>query len=149
MVKYHQGQYFPINKGKYIGNVNHIYYRSGLELKLFKWCDTNPDILNWNSEEIVIPYENPFDGKTHRYYMDVIIKYLDKDGNQQVALIEVKPYDQCIPPVQPKSRISKSYKYKVKMYMINQCKWQAAEEFAKKHNMKFFILTEKQIDALR
>jgi hypothetical protein len=54
--KFHQGKFVPKFPSKYIGNVNNIVFRSGLEYHFFKFFDENPSITNWGSEEIVIPY---------------------------------------------------------------------------------------------
>jgi len=147
--KWQQGEYYPKNTEKYIGNAQAIVYRSSYELLAFKWVDMNPDILYWCSEEVIIPYLSPLDNRIHKYYMDLLIKYKDKHGQIKNALIEIKPSDQTVPPKPPKKRTSKSYKTKVKAFIINQAKWQAAEQFAKKHDMKFIIMTEKHLNALR
>ena len=39
------------------------------------YCDNNPNILEWGSEEIIIPYKSPFLKKVHRYFPDFFIKY--------------------------------------------------------------------------
>ena len=39
------------------------------------YCDNNPNILEWGSEEIIIPYKSPLDKKVHRYFPDFFIKY--------------------------------------------------------------------------
>ena len=44
------------------------------------FCDNNPSILQWGSEEIIIPYRAP-DGKVRRYYPDFYIKVREKSGN--------------------------------------------------------------------
>ena len=48
------------------------------ELRFMKYCDSNPSILEWSSEEIVIPYRG-LDKKIHRYYP----RLLDKIKMQQ------------------------------------------------------------------
>jgi len=77
--KYVQGIYRPKNKHKYAGNVNEIIYRSSYELQFMNICDNNPAILEWASEEFVIPYIKPTDNKTHRYFLDFWIKYRSDD----------------------------------------------------------------------
>ena len=63
-----------------------------------KYCDGNPSILEWGSEEIVIPYRSPLDNRIHRYFVDFYIKVKDVDGNIQKYLIEVKPKKQTREP---------------------------------------------------
>jgi hypothetical protein len=86
--KFKQGIYKPINLKKYRGE-DHPRFLSSWELKLFRWCDMNDDVLEWSSEGIVIPYTNPVTEKTSSYFPDVAIKmkvknvikkFLDKSG---------------------------------------------------------------------
>ena len=49
------------------------------------FCDRNSSVLEWGSEEIVIPYRSPIDGRAHRYYVDFYIKITPKSN-------EVKKY---------------------------------------------------------
>ena len=71
--QYKQGIYKPSDK--YVGS-NKPIYRSSWELKFFRWCDSNPNVLEWTSESICIPYTSPLDGRVHRYFVDntVVIK---------------------------------------------------------------------------
>ena len=73
--KYKQGIYTPIYPEKFIGK--QATYRSGLELKFFRFCDNNANVLKWGSENVVVPYISPLDHRTHRYFVDnyVVIKY--------------------------------------------------------------------------
>lgn len=52
--KFYQGYYKPSNPEKYAGRELPIY-RSGIEWKFFKFCDTNPNITKWISEGVIIP----------------------------------------------------------------------------------------------
>ncbi len=87
--RYRQGIFNPVNSQKYIGKGKPTY-RSGWELKFFRWADLNENILAWGSENIIIPYLNPLDGKVHRYFVDnyVVIK---EGENIKKYLIEIKP----------------------------------------------------------
>ena len=74
----YKGRYQPTNPLKYKGNYRNIIYRSLWERKFMKYCDRNPNILEWGSEEFCLPYKSPLDNKVHRYFPDFyIIKYLD------------------------------------------------------------------------
>ncbi len=109
-----------------------------------KWCDTSPSVLEWGSETIVIPYKSPVDNKVHRYYVDFYIKVRDKNGNITKYLIEIKPEKFTKPPDRPKKQ-TKKFIDEVFLYGTNQAKWKAAEEFCIERNMKFMVLTEKDL----
>jgi len=108
------------------------------------YCDNNPAIIEWGSEEVIIPYKSPLDQKVHRYFPDFYIKYVNRQGHNIRELIEVKPKKQCSPPKQPK-RQTRKYLQECATYMINQAKWKAAEEFCKDRRMGFRILTEDHL----
>ena len=99
--RFRQGIFKPINSKKYIGKGDPTY-RSGWELKFFRWADLNENILAWGSENIVIPYLNPLDSKIHRYFVDNFIIFKDKNGNKNKFIIEIKPSKQTKRPVKTK-----------------------------------------------
>ena len=68
------GLYKPNNPKKYKGNPTTIIYRSSWEQKFMKFCDRTSSIVEWGSEEYIIPYRCPTDGRRHRYYPDFYIK---------------------------------------------------------------------------
>lgn len=141
---FRQGIFRCRNAEKYKGDVNKIFYRSGLELKAFRFMDSNPNILEWSSEETIIPYENPLTGRVSRYFVDLYAKIKDKNGNIKRFLIEIKPSSQTLPP-QQKTRNIKSLRYQQAEYLKNQAKWQSADQYAKKKGMSFVLLTEKHL----
>lgn len=143
--KYHQGKYRPINPQKYIGNPCNIIYRSGWEKIFLKWCDITSSVISYGSEELVIPYISPIDNKIHRYYIDFFIIVRQSDGTVKKFAIEIKPYNQTIPPKITKKMMTESIKYKLETYSINTAKWNAARKFCKQHNMDFVILTERNL----
>ena len=51
--QYKQGKYTPVNKEKYNGK-HTPEYRSSWELKFFRWCDRNDNVLKWSSESTVV-----------------------------------------------------------------------------------------------
>ena len=69
----YSGRYSIKNASKYKGDANNIIYRSLWEKAVFQWCDKNPKVKQWSSEEIVIPYYYEVDKKYHRYFVDVKI----------------------------------------------------------------------------
>jgi hypothetical protein len=141
--KFLQGIFKPRNPKKYIGKETPIY-RSGWELKFFRWADTNPNILEWASEAIIVPYRNPLDGQIHRYYTDGVV--LIKEGDKLTKyVIEIKPSSQTVPPVATKRKKQSSLIYETRQYAVNTAKWSAAQTWADQHGYKFLILTEKHL----
>jgi hypothetical protein len=136
--------YSPKFPEKYKGNKHNIVYRSNYELVAFRFFDLNPNVVEWSSEETIIPYANPLTGRTSRYFVDVYAKMRDKNGEIRKYLIEIKPHSQTLPPVQ-KNRKTKSLVYQQAEYVKNQAKWKAATEWCNKKNMTFVILTEKHL----
>ena len=139
-----KGKFIPRNVSKYRGDYKNIIYRSSWELKFMKYCDLNKSILEWGSEEIVIPYRSPLDNRVHRYFVDFYIKVKDINGNLQRYLIEVKPKKQTKEP-KVQQRMTKRYIYEVTEYAKNQAKWAAAKDFCDDRNYKFMLITEDEL----
>ena len=57
----YRGRYIPSKPQKYKGDSSNIIYRSLWERKFMVYCDRNDNILEWGSEEIIIPYRSPLD----------------------------------------------------------------------------------------
>lgn len=141
--KYKQGFYKPVNPDKFLGST--AIYRSGLELGFFKFCDLNENVLKWGSENIVIPYVSPLDGKVHRYFVDNYV--VIKEGiNIKKYLIEIKPFNQTRPPT-TKYRKKAHLIYEQKQYTTNLAKWEAARKYCSMKGLQFLILTEKELRA--
>jgi hypothetical protein len=141
---YKQGVYIPANASKYRGNHRNIFYRSSWERIFMRWCDRNQNIIEWGSEEIVIPYRCPTDGKLHRYYPDFYIKVREQTGVLKKYIIEIKPDKQTKVPVQGK-RSRKQFLYESNTFLKNQAKWEAARKYCKKRQAEFLIFTEKEL----
>lgn len=142
---YSQGEFKPKNINKYRGSFP-IVYRSGLELKVMRWFDNNSNVISWGSESVIIPYFSPIDEKTHRYFVDFIVNLKTKEGDTKKLLIEVKPFKQTIKPVLSIYKKPTTLMYENKQYILNQVKWEAAKEWAKKKGYEFLVLTEKDIN---
>ena len=142
MRHYHKGKYKLSNPSKYKGDRDNIVFRSSWELKMFRWCDMNKNVLKWNSEEVIIPYISPLDNKKHRYFIDIYIEFIDKDGVINKIIIEIKPKKQTKPP----SKRSKRYMEEMKTYITNQTKWKYASKWAERRGMKFMVLTENELN---
>ena len=143
MRKTNKGIFIPQNPSKYRGDVYNIVYRSSWEKRAFHWADSNPSVIEWASEEIVIPYLCETDNKIHRYFVDMYVKIRSSDGSIRKFIVEIKPFEQTQPPKQ--TRNSKRYIEECMTYVKNQSKWKAATEFAKKNGIQFVILTEKEL----
>jgi len=141
----YSGKYLPSNCKKYKGNPTNIVYRSLWELKFMKWCDDNNNILEWGSEEIIVPYRSPIDGKYHRYFVDFYVKVITRTGDIKKYLIEIKPKKQTIEPAVQK-RKTKKYVTEVTTYVVNQAKWEAAREWCADRRLEFLILTEDHLN---
>jgi hypothetical protein len=144
----YQGRFKPKNPTKYMGDPTNIIYRSGWELKLMSYLDTHINVLQWSSEEVVIPYKSPIDGRRHRYFPDFYLEQINTNGIKEKILIEVKPKYQTIPPVVQTTKTkkpTKRYINEVKTWGINQAKWIAAEEFCKDRGWKFQIMHEDHL----
>ena len=141
MGRWRQGIFVPKNPAKFIGSK--AVYRSGLELKFFRFCDDNKNVKKWVSENVIVPYMSPLDNRGHKYYVDNYIEILE--GNKLVKyLVEIKHSRETKPP-KTKYKNRKHLLYEQKTFVTNQAKWQAARKYSKKRGYKFIILTEKEL----
>ena len=140
----YQGFFKPKNPSKYKGDPTNIVYRSGWELKLMLYLDQRKNVIQWSSEELIIPYISPIDNKIHRYFPDFVVTKMDKQNQKETVVIEVKPAKQCIAPKKQKE-ISRKYITEVKNWGINEAKWKAATEFCMDRGWEFKIFTEKEL----
>mgnify|MGYP003340201806 CR=1 FL=1 len=140
----YSGLFKPRYPQKYIGDPTNIVYRSSWEVKLMGWLDNNPDIISWGSEELIIPYKSPVDGRWHRYFPDFVVKVKTKDGQLKTMILEVKPKKQTLPP-EPRKRVTKQYISEVSTYGVNQSKWKAATEYCLDRGWEFRLVTEEHL----
>lgn len=141
----YKGYFKPRNPSKYKGDPTNIIYRSRWEAKFMNYLDNHPDVLQWASEELAIPYRSPVDGKVHRYFPDFIVRKRSPQGIIETLLVEIKPADQTREPVKKKT-INKAYINEVMTWGVNQAKWKAAKEYCEDRKWKFLILTEKELN---
>lgn len=140
--QFKQGVFRPRYPEKYKGTLP-ILYRSSYEKKFMVWCDSNPHVVQWGSESIVIPYPNPLTGKLSRYFVDNNITVKEKNGELKKYLIEIKPSIQTQPP--KPGRNTRALLRRQAEYVKNRAKWEAAMAWSKKKGYKFYIITEKQL----
>ena len=136
----YKGRYKVKNLDKYKGDPTSVTYRSLWERKFMLYCDDNPSVLKWSSEEIVIPYRSPIDKKVHRYFPDFIIK--TKKGKR--FMIEIKPSKYLKPPKPGKRKTKRFFGEQVE-FIRNQAKWKAASKYCDDQNMEFKVFTEKEL----
>jgi hypothetical protein len=142
-----QGKYELKNQSKYVGTLP-IFYRSSWEHRVFHFLDTNPAIIQWASESIIIPYKCQIDNKIHRYYVDVNFIVNENSGIQKRYLVEIKPYNQTIPPKMPSKKTPKAvqrYNQNLLTFQKNYDKWTYAKVWAEKNGYIFDIWTEKTL----
>jgi hypothetical protein len=140
----YKGRYRIQYPKKYKGDINDVVYRSSWELKFMKWCDTNPSIMEWGSETVVIPYKSPVDNRIHRYFVDFYIKVKNKSGEVKKYLIEIKPEKFTKPPSIPQKK-TKRFIEEVFNYGVNQSKWKYANEYCMDRGWEFLVLTERDL----
>ena len=138
----YSGLYKAKNISKYKGDHTNIIYRSLWEKAVFQWCDKNPKVKGWSSEEIVVPYYYDVDKKYHKYYVDVKIVFEDK-----TLLVEIKPEKETVPPVGAKR--TKRYITEGLTYVKNMNKWEAADSYAKDRGWEFQVWTEKTLQEMK
>lgn len=138
MAHYNQGTFVPKNPDKYVGT-QPITYRSAWELTFMNLCDQHPYIIQWASESIKIPYQDPFTGKLRNYIPDFLILYvIPSTGAQHCELIEIKPLSQSIPEAARSKKDQEAL-------ILNEAKWQAAHAWCRAHGAKFRVMTENQL----
>jgi hypothetical protein len=110
------------------------------------FCDENSSVIEWSSEEVIVPYVSPIDGKFHRYFVDFYVKVKSTDEKTKVYLIEVKPKSQTKQPEPPKTKkTSKSKIAEMRNWIINNAKWSAARSLCEDKGWEFKILTEENL----
>ena len=137
MTKYSQEFFVPKNPQKLIGNAK-PYYRSSWELAMMTFLDSHPNVIQWASESIKIPYTNPLTGKRSQYVPDFLVLYQDQNGKRKAELVEVKPKKEAMME-NAKSKRDKAF------LLVNTAKWAAAMTFCKKNGLEFRIITEDQL----
>jgi|TARA_B110000503_G_scaffold110189_1_gene164938 hypothetical protein len=139
----YKGKYTLKCPKKYVGDPSKVVYRSLWERQTFRWLEDQDNIIEWCSEEVVVPYVCQTDRKVHRYFIDVY--YKTKDGKK--FLIEIKPKKETSPPKKT-TRSSKRYITESLTYIKNMSKWKAATQFAKDNGCTFQIWTEDTLKSL-
>ena len=113
-----------------------------------RYLDHHPDVVEWASEPVKIPYSNPLptkkspDGGGQSIYIpDFLVTFLDKSGNRRTKLIEIKPLSQA---AESRGRNSSAASI---IRMKNEAKWGAATQWAMRRGVDFLVLTEAELYA--
>lgn len=142
--KTYKGRFTIKNPEKYRGDPTNIIYRSGWERTVMVFLDNNNSILEWSSEEVIIPYVSPWDNRVHRYFPDFWVKAKTNEGVKEFIL-EVKPERETQQPKKPK-RVSKRFLKEVATWGVNKAKWVAARHWCERKGMEFQIITENDLN---
>lgn len=137
MAFYNQGVFQPKNPSKYVGTFP-ITFRSAWELTFMNTCDQHPNVIQWASESIKIPYQDPMTGKWRQYIPDFLIVYVDKNGKKHGEIIEIKPLSQTLAEKAKSKRDREAL-------VLNQAKWAAAQAFCRRQGLTFRVMTEAQL----
>ena len=137
--RFYQGRYSVKNTEKYLGDPTDCIYRSSWERKAMVKFDESQSVLAWGSEPFAIPYRSPVDNRIHRYFPDFIVKA----ANNQVTLIEVKPFAETLPP-QARGKTKERYAQELQTFLVNQAKWEAARNLCAEKHWRFVVMTEKK-----
>lgn len=165
--KTHEGFYKVRYKEKYIGDPSLVVYRSSWEFSFCKWCDYSPSIIRWSSEPVKVPYydrvsklkeckklgidpNNPRNWIVKNYNTDFWIEIKSQDDSIKKWFIEIKPKNKLVKPrpapMDAPLKMQKKFNREAKEYMINEAKFAAMKEFAKRNGADFKVFTE---DTLR
>lgn len=139
----YRGKYTPQNPQKYRGDIHNIFYRSSWEFYFMRWCDLRSSVLEWGSEEVIVPYINPFDHEQHRYFVDFYVKVKTSTGTKKYW-VEVKPFRFTQEPT-PQKRKTKQFINEVIQWGVNKAKWDAASKYAARCGVEFLLLTENEL----
>ena len=135
--RFARGKFSPKNGEKYVGTKTPTY-RSSWEHAFMRLCDEHPNVYQWASESIKIPYRHPFTGKFTIYVPDFFIAYADKNGKQHAEVIEIKPENQTLLE-KAKSKQNQG------QLIVNRAKWKNAQLWCKNKGFRFRIINEKDI----
>ena len=138
MAKFAQGRFEMKNPDKYVGKRTPLA-RSSWEFVFMRMLDENPGVINWASESIQIPYQDPLTGRYTIYVPDFFMVYADKSGKKHAEVIEVKPASQTF-----REQVGKS-KYNQEQYVKNLAKWEAATAWCKQQGLVFRVVNEGDI----
>ncbi len=119
-----------------------IIARSSLERAALFTMDTNPSIVSYTSESLVIPYYDLGKKKKRRYFTDLTFKIKDQRGIIHSYVVEVKMEKETHKPTKGKRQQQKTFIRECFTYATNKSKWDAAKLFCDGKGWKFVLWTE-------
>lgn len=138
MPRFAQGRFQMKHPEKYVGTKTPLA-RSSWEFVFMRMLDEHAGVEKWASESVQIPYRDPLTGRHTIYVPDFFIVYNDKNGKKHAELVEVKPSNQML-----LEKVGKSL-YNQEQYIKNMAKWEAANAWCKRQNIRFRIVNEEEI----
>lgn len=136
-----KGRFRPRNPEKYKGDVTQIVFRSSWEIKMMRRLDTDPNVVAWSSECVIVPYRDKSTGRMRRYFPDFWFRR--RDGKE--FLVEVKPLKETVPPVRTPTKTDKRFMTECMTYAKNISKWEAATRYSRERDWGFLIITEREL----
>jgi hypothetical protein len=141
-----RGNFKPDHPEKYAGDASNIVYRSRIELRYMQYLDHHPDIIQWASEELHLPYISPKDHMQHRYFPDLLVKKRNSDGTTRVMMIELKHSSDLKEPQPPKNpQGRRRFLAETITWNVNQAKWAAAKAYCADRGWEFCVMSEKEL----
>jgi len=139
----YKGKFQPKNPKKYKGDPTNIIYRSRWELRFMQHLDEHPKVVQWSSEEFFVPYRTKIEPrKWRRYFPDFWIKKINKEGKEDIVVVEIKPKKFTVPP-KTKKKVTRTYLAEVQRWDMNSSKWEYAKEYCEDRGWKFVVMTEE------
>lgn len=101
-------------------------HRSGWELEFMQFLDSDPTVISYQYEELIIPYLKSLRSKkVSKYFPDFVVQY--QDGT--TVIYEIK---------------SSSFVDR----RVNKSKWEACTKYCDSKGWKFVVLTEVELRTL-
>lgn len=136
--RFHQGYFRARNPDKIIGK-DPVIFRSKIEYLFLLYLDKNENVKRWNSESIIIPYFDKVSNKNRKYYTDCYVEIVEGSVLKKY-IIELKDIKETKAP-NPKSKKKKaSLLFEQCRHITNVCKWEFANEYAKRNNVEFMLI---------
>ena len=120
MIRYYQGFYTPKNTKKYLGDADKVIYRSRWELLVFRWCDLNPDIVEWVSEEISI-LTNKINDAKWKEFKEIYNSGFEGTDEEFLEIPTVLLEEDIL--IKKPKEIMNDYDYSDYKYISNEEKW--------------------------
>lgn len=135
--KFNKQNFTPQNPEKYTGEYP-IVSRSSWEWDFMVYCDNHPDVVEWASEPVSIPYGDPITGKQKVYIPDFLVTFVTKSRNIVKKMIEIKPMHEQLSE-HARNRNDAAIQAR------NRAKWGAAISWCQRRGIEFQVMNESNI----